>query len=242
MTTRTHRWPSGATSSASTSATTSDSKLRWITVGPPRPSRDVHPPRAAGRRHRNYRRRAPHHRRDDGEGHLRLDPADHHRPGRYFLQASGAEIAQKPIEQPYGVRDCPFRDPAGNLIRVQEHGAELSGIAAMNCTDAYRKALTRDFSSSSPRRRPRHCHEQVVPRWPRRRGDEKPWPKVGRVRHGSRQRDALHAPRPRQGRRPCRRHRISTGPRWAAMPNPSAARRVRLGGRIALRPYRARSQ
>jgi catechol 2,3-dioxygenase-like lactoylglutathione lyase family enzyme len=36
------------------------------------------------------------------------------------LQASGAEVVQEPIEQPYGVRDCAFRDPAGNLIRINE--------------------------------------------------------------------------------------------------------------------------
>ncbi|MFK0291972.1 VOC family protein [Streptomyces sp. NPDC090442] len=36
------------------------------------------------------------------------------------VQASGAEVAQEPIEQPYGVRDCAFRDPAGNLVRINE--------------------------------------------------------------------------------------------------------------------------
>ena len=36
------------------------------------------------------------------------------------IQASGAEVVQEPIEQPYGVRDCAVRDPAGNLIRIQE--------------------------------------------------------------------------------------------------------------------------
>ena len=36
------------------------------------------------------------------------------------LQASDAEIVQEPIEQPYGVRDCAVRDPAGNLVRIQE--------------------------------------------------------------------------------------------------------------------------
>jgi predicted enzyme related to lactoylglutathione lyase len=36
------------------------------------------------------------------------------------VQASGAEVAQEPTEQPYGVRDCAVRDPAGNLIRIQE--------------------------------------------------------------------------------------------------------------------------
>jgi catechol 2,3-dioxygenase-like lactoylglutathione lyase family enzyme len=36
------------------------------------------------------------------------------------LQASGADVVQEPTEQPYGVRDCAFRDPAGNLIRINE--------------------------------------------------------------------------------------------------------------------------
>ena len=36
------------------------------------------------------------------------------------LQAGGAEVVQEPTEQPYGVRDCAFRDPAGNMIRIQE--------------------------------------------------------------------------------------------------------------------------
>src|SRR5215469_2325899 len=36
------------------------------------------------------------------------------------LQAGDADVVQEPTEQPYGVRDCAFRDPAGNLIRIQE--------------------------------------------------------------------------------------------------------------------------
>ena len=36
------------------------------------------------------------------------------------IQASGAEIVEEPTVQPYGVRDCAIRDPAGNLLRVQE--------------------------------------------------------------------------------------------------------------------------
>ena len=36
------------------------------------------------------------------------------------LQASDAEVVQEPTEQPYGVRDCAVRDPAGNMIRIQE--------------------------------------------------------------------------------------------------------------------------
>jgi uncharacterized glyoxalase superfamily protein PhnB len=38
------------------------------------------------------------------------------------LQATDAEVMQEPTDQPYGVRDCAFRDPAGNHIRIQELG------------------------------------------------------------------------------------------------------------------------
>jgi catechol 2,3-dioxygenase-like lactoylglutathione lyase family enzyme len=36
------------------------------------------------------------------------------------VSARDAEVVQEPTDQPYGVRDCAFRDPAGNLIRIQE--------------------------------------------------------------------------------------------------------------------------
>ncbi|TFV53029.1 VOC family protein [Blastococcus sp. TF02A-35] len=36
------------------------------------------------------------------------------------IQATGAEVMQEPAQQPYGVRDCAFRDPAGNTVRIQE--------------------------------------------------------------------------------------------------------------------------
>jgi catechol 2,3-dioxygenase-like lactoylglutathione lyase family enzyme len=36
------------------------------------------------------------------------------------VQASDAEVVQEPTEQPYGIRDCAFRDPAGNMVRIQE--------------------------------------------------------------------------------------------------------------------------
>jgi catechol 2,3-dioxygenase-like lactoylglutathione lyase family enzyme len=36
------------------------------------------------------------------------------------VQATDAEVVQEPAEQPYGVRDCAFRDPAGNMVRIQE--------------------------------------------------------------------------------------------------------------------------
>ena len=36
------------------------------------------------------------------------------------LQASDADVVQEPTDQPWGIRDCAVRDPAGNLIRIQE--------------------------------------------------------------------------------------------------------------------------
>lgn len=36
------------------------------------------------------------------------------------VAAAGAEVVQEPMDMPYGVRDCAFRDPAGNLIRIQQ--------------------------------------------------------------------------------------------------------------------------
>ena len=36
------------------------------------------------------------------------------------LQASGADVIQEPIDQPYGIRDCAFRDPAGNHVRINQ--------------------------------------------------------------------------------------------------------------------------
>lgn len=38
------------------------------------------------------------------------------------LAARGAEVVQEPVDQPYGLRDCAFRDPAGNLIRINAQG------------------------------------------------------------------------------------------------------------------------
>ncbi|MEU9160892.1 VOC family protein [Streptomyces sp. NPDC048424] len=36
------------------------------------------------------------------------------------IRAAGAEVLQEPIDQPYGVRDCAFRDPAGNMLRFNQ--------------------------------------------------------------------------------------------------------------------------
>jgi uncharacterized glyoxalase superfamily protein PhnB len=36
------------------------------------------------------------------------------------IQSGDVEVVQEPTEQPYGVRDCALRDPAGNMVRIQE--------------------------------------------------------------------------------------------------------------------------
>jgi predicted enzyme related to lactoylglutathione lyase len=36
------------------------------------------------------------------------------------IQASGAEVLQEPMDMPYGVRDCAFRDPSGNMLRFSQ--------------------------------------------------------------------------------------------------------------------------
>ncbi|MFF3463986.1 VOC family protein [Streptomyces sp. NPDC001984] len=40
------------------------------------------------------------------------------------VQESGADVIQEPMDQPYGVRDCAFRDPAGNLLRFMERAED----------------------------------------------------------------------------------------------------------------------
>jgi catechol 2,3-dioxygenase-like lactoylglutathione lyase family enzyme len=36
------------------------------------------------------------------------------------VQARGADVVQEPTDQPWGVRDCAFRDPSGNLVRINQ--------------------------------------------------------------------------------------------------------------------------
>jgi len=43
------------------------------------------------------------------------------------VQATGAEVMQEPTEQPWGARDCAFRDPAGNMVRIQERRGHPAG-------------------------------------------------------------------------------------------------------------------
>jgi catechol 2,3-dioxygenase-like lactoylglutathione lyase family enzyme len=97
--------------------------LRWITVGPagqPGTSIVLEPPAAPGCGVTDDERRTIAEMMAKGSyAHITLATAD--LDGTFArLEASGAEVVQEPVEQPYGVRDCAFRDPAGNLIRISE--------------------------------------------------------------------------------------------------------------------------
>ncbi len=96
--------------------------MRWITVGPadqPRTSIVLEPP-AADPGVTDDERRMIAEMMAKGS-YARIILATDDLDGTFErLQASGADVAQEPTEQPYGVRDCAFRDPAGNLIRINE--------------------------------------------------------------------------------------------------------------------------
>jgi catechol 2,3-dioxygenase-like lactoylglutathione lyase family enzyme len=96
--------------------------MRWVTVGPadqPDTSIVLHPPAASPGITDDERRTILELMAKGSYFGVNLATAD--LDGTFAkLEASGAEVAQEPIEQPYGVRDCAFRDPAGNMIRIQE--------------------------------------------------------------------------------------------------------------------------
>jgi catechol 2,3-dioxygenase-like lactoylglutathione lyase family enzyme len=97
-------------------------KMRWITVGSPnQPGTSIvlHPPAADPGITDDERRTIAEMMAKGTYGAIILATAD--LDGTFArLEASGAEVVQKPTEQPYGVRDCAFRDPAGNMVRIQE--------------------------------------------------------------------------------------------------------------------------
>jgi catechol 2,3-dioxygenase-like lactoylglutathione lyase family enzyme len=96
--------------------------LHWITVGAPdQPDTNIvlTPPAADPGVTDEERRTIAEMMAKGTYGHIIL--ASHDLDGVFDrMQSRGAEVVQEPTEQPYGVRDCAFRDPAGNLVRVQE--------------------------------------------------------------------------------------------------------------------------
>ena len=96
--------------------------MRWITVGPagqPGTSIVLHPPAVDPGITDDERRTVVEMMAKGTYAIILLATADLDSTFER-VQASGAEVVQEPTEQPYGVRDCAFRDPAGNLIRINE--------------------------------------------------------------------------------------------------------------------------
>jgi catechol 2,3-dioxygenase-like lactoylglutathione lyase family enzyme len=96
--------------------------MRWITVGPPdQPGTSIvlHPPAADPGITEDERHTIAEMMAKGTYAMIVLATPD--LDGAFArLQAGDAEVVQEPTEQPYGVRDCAVRDPAGNLIRIQE--------------------------------------------------------------------------------------------------------------------------
>jgi uncharacterized glyoxalase superfamily protein PhnB len=96
--------------------------MRWITVGPvgqPETSIVLHPPGADPGVTDDERRTIAEMMAKGTYAGILLSTED---LDSTFdkVQASGAEVMQEPTDQPYGVRDCAFRDPAGNMVRINE--------------------------------------------------------------------------------------------------------------------------
>jgi catechol 2,3-dioxygenase-like lactoylglutathione lyase family enzyme len=96
--------------------------LRWLTVGPagqPGTSIVLHPPAADPGITDDERRTIAEMMAKGTYGIITL--ATHDLDGTFErLQASDVEVVQEPTDQPYGIRDCAVRDPAGNLIRIND--------------------------------------------------------------------------------------------------------------------------
>ena len=96
--------------------------MHWITVGPPgQPDTSIvlYPPAATPGLTGDERRTIAEMMAKGTYASINLATKD--LDGTFEqLQASDAEVVQEPTEQPYGLRDCAVRDPAGNLIRINE--------------------------------------------------------------------------------------------------------------------------
>jgi uncharacterized glyoxalase superfamily protein PhnB len=96
--------------------------MHWITVGPPeQPGTSIvlYPPAASPGITDDERRTIAEMMAKGTFASINLATKDV--DGAFArLQAGDAEVVQEPTDQPYGIRDCAFRDPSGNLIRIQE--------------------------------------------------------------------------------------------------------------------------
>ena len=96
--------------------------MRWITVGPPdQPDTSIvlYPPAATPGITDEERRTITEMMAKGSFGSVLLATKDVDAAFER-MQAGDADVVQEPTDQPYGVRDCAFRDPAGNLVRIQQ--------------------------------------------------------------------------------------------------------------------------
>jgi uncharacterized glyoxalase superfamily protein PhnB len=97
--------------------------MHWITVGPPdQPGTAIvlHPPAANPGITDEERRTITEMMAKGTYAGINLATTDLDGTFERLQASDAAEVVQEPTEQPYGVRDCAFRDPAGNMIRIQE--------------------------------------------------------------------------------------------------------------------------
>ena len=98
--------------------------MRWLTVGPPNQPETaivLHPPAADPGITDDERRTILELIAKGSYGAITLATKD---LDVLFdrLQAGGADVVQEPMDQPWGVRDCAFRDPSGNMLRINQLG------------------------------------------------------------------------------------------------------------------------
>ena len=95
--------------------------LRWLTVGPPgQPGTSIvlHPPGADPGVTDDERRTITEMMAKGTYASLMLATKG---LDEAFAKVQGdAEVVQEPTDQPWGARDFALRDPAGNLIRIQQ--------------------------------------------------------------------------------------------------------------------------
>ena len=97
-------------------------EMRWITVGPqnqPDVSVVLYPPEATPGLTDGEKRAIAEMMAKGTFAMLALSSADLDADFAQ-IQGRGAEIVQEPVDQPYGLRDCAIRDPAGNMIRINQ--------------------------------------------------------------------------------------------------------------------------
>ena len=96
--------------------------LRWVTIGPagqPETSIVLHPPAVDPGLTEDERRTIAELMAKGAYATIVLGSPD--LDGTFEkVQATGADVVQEPMDQPYGVRDCAFRDPAGTLVRISQ--------------------------------------------------------------------------------------------------------------------------